>query len=264
MSTNTSMNETATYELLGARNLQVDLGGETILRNVSLSIGPGELVAIVGPNGAGKTTLMRALSGAVPATSGEVILCTEPIQHLSRETIARSIAVVSSDITLPFATRVEELVALGRIPHGRGPAGPTAHDRERAAAAIERVGAAHLQGRDVRTLSAGERQLAAIALGLAQETPILVLDEPTAHLDLRHRMEIVDLLTSLAGDETIMKTKRTIVAIFHELDIVRDGFSRVILVSDGTIAADGTPAEVLTAERISSAWGIPLERAARL
>jgi len=253
------MNETAPYELLGARNLQVDLGGTTILRNVSLSIGPGERVAIVGPNGAGKTTLMRALSGAVPATSGEVILCTEPIQRLSRETIARSVAVVSSDITLPFATRVEELVA-----HGRGPSGPTAHDRERATAAIERVGATHLLHRDVRTLSAGERQLAAIALGLAQETPILALDEPTAHLDLRHRMEIADLLTSLAGDETIMKTKRTIVAIFHELDIVRDGFSRVILVSNGTIAADGTPAEVLTAEQISGAWGIPLERAARL
>ena len=258
------MNETAPYELLGARNLKVDLGGATILHGVSLSIGPGERVAIVGPNGAGKTTLMRALSGAVPATSGEVILCTEPIQNLSRETIARSIAVVSSDITLPFATSVEDLVALGRIPHGRGPGGPTAHDRERAHAAIHRVGAAHLAHRDVRTLSAGERQLAAVALGLAQETPILALDEPTAHLDLRHRMEIADLLTSLAGDETILKTKRTIVAIFHELDIVRDGFSRVIIVADGTIAADGTPAEVLTAERISSAWGIPLERAARL
>ena len=248
MSTNSSTSDTAPYELLGAKNLQVDLGGTTILQDVSLSIGPGERVAIVGPNGAGKTTLMRALSGAVPATSGEIILCSEPIQNLSRETIARSIAVVSSDIALPFATRVDELVALGRIPHGRGPAGPSAHDRERATAAIERVGASHLQRRDARTLSAGERQLAAIALGLAQETPILALDEPTAHLDLRHRME----------------TKRTIVAIFHELDIVRDGFSRVILVSNGTIAADGTPAEVLTAERISNAWGIPLERAARL
>jgi iron complex transport system ATP-binding protein len=264
VSANDTTNETAPYELLGAHDLQVNLGGTTILQDVSLSIGPGERVAIVGPNGAGKTTLMRALSGAVSATSGEIILCSEPIQNLSRETIARSIAVVSSDIALPFATRVDELVALGRIPHGRGPAGPSAHDRERANAAIERVGASHLQRRDVRTLSAGERQLAAVALGLAQETPILALDEPTAHLDLRHRMEIADLLISLAGDETIMKTKRTIVAIFHELDIVRDGFSRVILVSNGTIAADGTPAEVLTAERISNAWGIPLERAARL
>ena len=166
MSANTISNDTAPYELLGAHDLRVDLGGTTILQDVSLSIGPGERVAIVGPNGAGKTTLMRALSGAVPATSGEVILCTEPIQNLSRETIARSIAVVSSDIALPFATRVEELVALGRIPHGRGPAGPSAHDHERATAAIERVGATHLQHRDVRTLSAGERQLAAIALGL--------------------------------------------------------------------------------------------------
>ena len=254
----------APYELLGARSLRVDLDGATILRDVSLSIGPGERVAVVGPNGAGKTTLLRALSGTVAATSGEVILCTEPIRNLSRDTVARSIAVVGSEIVLPFATRVDELVELGRIPHGRGPAGPTAHDRDRAVAAIERVGAGHLRHRDVRTLSAGERQLVAVALGLAQETPILALDEPTAHLDLRHRMEIADLLTSLAGDETILKTKRTIVAIFHELDIVRDGFSRVILVADGTIAADGTPNEVLTAERISAAWGIPLERAARL
>jgi iron complex transport system ATP-binding protein len=254
----------AGYELLGARGLAVDLNGTRILHDITLAIEPGERVAIVGPNGAGKTTLMRALSGALPAAAGEVILCSEPIQNLSRETIAHSIAVVGAGISLPFSTRVDDLVALGRIPHGRGPAGPSEHDRERASAAIERVGATHLQRRDVRTLSAGERQLAAIAMGLAQETPILALDEPTAHLDLRHRMEIADLLTSLAGDDTIMKTKRTIVAIFHELDIVRDGFSRVILVSNGTIAADGTPAEVLTAERISSAWGIPLERAARL
>lgn len=181
MSTNTSTNETAPYELLGAK-----LAGRSRRRHHPsqrfAQHWARERVAIVGPNGAGKTTLMRALSGAVAATSGQVILCTEPIQNLSRETIARSIAVVSSDIALPFATRVEDLVALGRIPHGRGPAGPSAHDRERANAAIERVGAAHLQGRDVRTLSAGERQLAAIALGLAQETPILALDEPTAHL----------------------------------------------------------------------------------
>jgi iron complex transport system ATP-binding protein len=252
------------YELLGARGLGVDLNGTSILNDITMRIGPGERVAIVGPNGAGKTTLLRALSGGVPATRGDVILCSEPIVRLSRETIARSIAVVGAEIALPFSTRVDELVALGRLPHGRGPGGPTAIDRERAAAALERVRATHLATRDARTLSTGERQLVYIALGLAQETPILALDEPTAHLDLRHRIEIADLLRSLAGDETIMKTKRTIVAIFHELDAVRDGFSRVMLITRGTIAADGTPAEVLTAERISAAWGIPLERAARL
>jgi ABC-type cobalamin/Fe3+-siderophores transport system ATPase subunit len=251
------------YELLGAHHLVVELGGAPILRDVTLRIGPGERVAIVGPNGAGKSTLLRALSGVLPATAGEVILCTEPIQRLPRETIARSIAVVTSEIELPFAMRLDEFVALGRIPHGRGAAGPTTHDRERAAAAIARVGASHLQGRDVRTLSAGERQLAAIALGLAQETPILALDEPTAHLDLRHRMEIADLLVSLAGDETIMKTKRTIIAIFHELDIVREGFTRAIILANGAIVADGTPSEVLTPDRISAAWGISVERAAR-
>ena len=251
------------YELLGARGLAVDLNGTRILHDITLAIEPGERVAIVGPNGAGKTTLMRALSGALPAAAGEVILCSEPITNLTRETIAHSIAVVGAGISLPFSTRVDDLVALGRIPHGRGPRGATAHDRERVAAAIERVGAVHLVDRDVRTLSAGERQLVLIALGLAQETPILALDEPTAHLDLRHRMEIADLLTSLAGDETIMKTKRTIVAIFHELDLVREHFTRVLLVANGTIIGDGTPASVLTPALISAAWGISPERAAR-
>jgi len=255
---------TGAYELLGARGLHVDLRGTGVLRDVTFAIGPGERVAIVGPNGAGKTTLLRALGGAVPASAGEVILCTEPIRNLARETIARSIAVVGPDISLPFATRVDALVALGRLPHGHGPGGPTPHDRERAAAAIERVGATHLAARDARTLSAGERQLALIALGLAQETPILALDEPTAHLDLRHRIEIAELLAGLAGDETHMKTKRTVLAIFHELDLVREHFDRVLVVAGGRLVADGRPAEALTAELIASAWGISPERAARL
>jgi iron complex transport system ATP-binding protein len=247
------------YEFLAARNLHVELGGRTILDDVSLRIAPRERVAVVGPNGAGKTTLLRALSGTVPIASGEVILCTEPLRNLSRATIARSIAVVGPDIAIPFATRADELVALGRLPHGSGRLGPTADDRERAAAALARVGAAHLAERDVRTLSAGERQLVLVALGLAQETPILALDEPTVHLDLRHRIEIVDLLLDLSTN-----VERTIIAIFHELDLVRDAFPRAILVADGRIVADGPPTEVLSADRVAAAWGIDPARARRL
>ena len=120
------------------------------------------------------------------------------------------------------------------------------------------MGASHLAARDVRTLSAGEKQLIAIALGLAQETPILALDEPTVHLDLKHRVEIADLLVSLAD------RARTVVAIFHEIDMVRQLFPRVILMKLGRIVADGSPDSVLTAARIADAWGIPQERAARL
>lgn len=252
------MTPDASYELLGARDVHVSIDGTQILREINLKIGVAERVAIVGANGAGKTSLLRALSGTLPVTSGEVILCTEPITRLSRATIARSIAVVGADLALPFATRADELVALGRLPHGSGPSGPTAHDRERAAAALERVGAAHLAARDVRTLSAGERQLVAIALGLAQETPILALDEPTVHLDLKHRVEIADLLVSLAD------RARTVVAIFHELDMVRDLFPRVIVMKGGRIVGDGAPSEVLSATRVADAWEIPVERAARL
>jgi iron complex transport system ATP-binding protein len=258
MSTEFAMQIDPSYELIGARNVRVEIGGKLILDEINLKIGVGERVAIVGANGAGKTSLLRALSGTLPVASGEVILCTEPLSGLSRATIARSIAVVGADVVLPFATRADELVALGRLPHGRGPSGPTPHDRERAAAALERVGASHLAARDVRTLSAGEKQLIAIALGLAQETPILALDEPTVHLDLKHRVEIADLLVSLAD------RARTVVAIFHEIDMVRQLFPRVILMKSGRIVADGSPERVLTAARIADAWGIPQERAARL
>lgn len=253
-----TMTPDASYELLGARDVRVTINDVEILRDINLKIGVAERVAIVGANGAGKTSLLRALSGTLPVASGEVILCSEPISTLSRATIARSIAVVGADLTLPFATRADELVALGRLPHGTGPGGPTQHDRERAAAALARVGASHFAARDVRTLSAGERQLIAIALGLAQETPILALDEPTVHLDLKHRVEIADLLVALVD------RARTVVAIFHELDIVRDLFPRVIVMKGGQIVGDGAPSEVLTAARVADAWGIPVERAARL
>ena len=246
------------YELLGARGVRVELGGTTILDEIDLKIGVGERVAIVGANGAGKTSLLRALSGTLPLAAGEITLCAEPIAKLTRTTIARSIAVVGSDLVLPFATRADELVALGRLPHGRGPSGPSAFDRGRATAALERVGAAHLAARDVRTLSAGERQLIAIALGLAQETPILALDEPTVHLDLRHRVEIADLLVSLAD------RARTVIAIFHEIDVVRTLFPRVAVMKAGRIVADGPPDRVLTPEGIADAWGISPDRAARL
>jgi len=143
-----AMTPDASYELLGARDVRVTINDVEILRNINLKIGVAERVAIVGANGAGKTSLLRALSGTLPVASGEVILCTEPISTLSRATIARSIAVVGADLALPFATRADELVALGRLPHGTGPGGPTAHDRERAAAALARVGASHLAARD--------------------------------------------------------------------------------------------------------------------
>ena len=122
-----------------------------------------------------------------------------------------------------------------------------------------RSGAAHLAARDVRTLSAGERQLVLVALGLAQETPILALDEPTVHLDLRHRIAMVDLLVDLSE-----RDERTILSIFHELDLVRDAFPRAILVAAGRVVADGAPNEVLSAERVAAAWGIDVARARRL
>ena len=238
------------YEFLAARDLRVELGGRTILDDVSLRIAPRERVAVVGPNGAGKTTLLRALSGTVPIASGEVILCTEPLRNLSRATIARSIAVVGPDIAIPFATRADELVALGRLPHGSGRLGPTADDRERAAAALARVGAAHLAERDVRTLSAGERQLVLVALGLAQETPILALDEPTFGQDRARADELLRLLRDLNEAGT------TIVVVTHDMQLVAEYAHRTVVVHDGRIRADAATADVFADETLLRESGL--------
>ncbi|HJR51339.1 MAG TPA: ABC transporter ATP-binding protein [Gemmatimonadales bacterium] len=166
--------------------LTVAYRDRTALREVSLAVRAGERVALVGPNGAGKSTLLRALAGVVTPMTGTVELAGMPLARLGREAIARRLAVVPGTAALPFAMRVEDVVGLGRIPHEDPLRGPRPLDRAAVAAAVERVGVGHLLGRDVRELSLGERQLVLLAMAVAQATPVLLLDEPTVHLDLRH------------------------------------------------------------------------------
>ena len=182
---------------------------------------------------------------------GKVRLAGELVGELDRARVARHVAVVPQQATLPFATRVEELVALGRLPHEDPIRGPRPADRAAVAAAIDRVGVGHLLGRDVRELSLGERQLVLIALAVAQAAPILVLDEPTVHLDLRHQVETMELLVDLNE-----RDGATVVAVLHDLGLAALFFPRIVLIDHGRIVADGPPLEVLSDERIRDVFGV--------
>lgn len=233
------------------RGVRVRYRDRVALDAVDLDIEAGERVALIGGNGAGKSTLLRVVAGTLTPEAGRVELLGQPIDALDRMAVARRLGVVPQAAALPFATRVEELVALGRIPHEDPFRGPRPADREAVDAAIERVGVGHLVGRDARELSLGERQLVLIAMAVAQATPILVLDEPTVHLDLRHQVAAMDLLVDLNEREGT-----TVIAVLHDLGLAAHFFPRLVLVDHGRVIADGSPSEVLTPARIATVFGV--------
>jgi ABC-type cobalamin/Fe3+-siderophores transport system ATPase subunit len=233
------------------RGVTVGYRDRDALHDLTLEIVAGERVALIGPNGAGKSTLLRAIAGIVQPRSGSCYLGSDDVASLDRATIARRLAVVPQLVSLPFAASVEDVVSLGRLAHEDPFRGPRAADRAAVAAAIERVGVGHLVGRDARELSLGERQLVLIALAVAQSAQLLLLDEPTVHLDLRHRVEAMELLVDLNESDGT-----TIFAVLHDISLAAHFFPRVVLLDRGRIAADGPPDEVLTRERIREVFGV--------
>ena len=231
--------------------LTVAYRGRPALRDVDLHIGKGERVALVGPNGAGKSTLLRAIAGLVEPAVGSVSLGGQRVGGLDRLEIARRLAVVPQVAALPFSTTVEEVVALGRLPHEHPIRGMRPADRAAVATAIEQVGVGHLMGRDARELSLGERQLVLLAMAVAQDTPILVLDEPTVHLDLRHQVEVMDLLVDLNE-----RTGTTVLAVLHDLGLAAHFFPRLVVLEGGRVVGDGPAREVLAPDRIRDVFGV--------
>ncbi len=229
----------------------VEARGRAILRDVSFTLDHGERVALIGPNGAGKSTLLRVLAGVLRPAAGRVELDGAPVVSLDRTEIARRLAVVPQQTALPFSMRVEEVVALGRLPHESALRGAPPADRAAVAAAIDRVGLGHLLGRDARELSLGERQLVLLALAVAQEARVLLLDEPTVHLDLRHQVEAMELLVDLNE-----RDGTALIAVLHDLGLASHFFPRLVLIAQGRIIADGTPDEVLTDDRIREVFGV--------
>jgi iron complex transport system ATP-binding protein len=226
-------------------------GRGDIVRDIDLQVRAGERIAIVGPNGAGKSTLLRLVTGLLAPSTGEIRIGGDPLGSLSRDAIARRIAVVPQLASLPFSARVEEVVALGRLPYEDPLRGARPHDRSIVAAAIDRVGLGRLIGRDARELSLGERQLVLLAVAVAQAAPIVILDEPTVHLDIRHQVEVMDLLADLNDREG-----RTIIAVLHDLHLAVRTLPRIVVLAEGRLVADGSPDVALDADRIRDVFGV--------
>lgn len=242
---------TAAAPTLEVRGVRIDYGSRRVVSDVSFALAGGDAAALIGPNGAGKTSLLRAITGLIRPRAGEVIIQGKPSTSIERAALARLVAVVPGQTVVAFPMRVEELVALGRVPHEHPLLGLRPVDHERIAAAMARVGITALHDRDVRELSLGERQLAVLAMAIAQDARILLLDEPTVHLDLRHQVRVMELLRDLAARDGV-----TILAVLHDIALARLFFDRLLLLDGGRLVADGTPSEVLTAATIDAVYGV--------
>ena len=228
----------------------VELGETPVLEDVSLDVPEGAFLALVGPNGAGKTTLLRTCNGIVSPTAGQVRVDGHDVTSSSPRDVGRLVATVPQTTRVAFEFDVRDVVAMGRTPHrGRF---ETADDDDRTAveSALERTDTARFADRPIDELSGGERQRVVLARALAQETPVLLLDEPTASLDINH------LVRTLALARELATAGRTVVAAIHDLDLAARFCDRIALLSDGSILADGPPEAVLTAERLESAFGV--------
>lgn len=230
------------------------VGGRTLLADVDFDVRPGEVVGLVGRNGVGKTTLLRIASAALAPAVGRVLLGGDDVASLGRRALARRLALVPQDLHVPFPFRVGELVLMGRAPHQPLLGLESEADVERALAALERLGIADLADRENSTLSGGERQLVLFARALVQEPLVLLLDEPTAFLDLKHRVEVLGEVRAFAarGGGALV--------VSHDLSLAARTCDRVVLLGEGGVVAVGTPADVLQPEPLRRAFDIEVDR----
>lgn len=228
----------------------VERGGKTVLDGVSLAVSRGELLAVVGPNGAGKTTLLRTCNGLIEPDEGTVSLDGADVTTRSAREIARLVATVPQETQLAFDFDVEDVVAMGRTPHRSRFATADEADRDAVESALERTETARFSGRSVGSLSGGERQRVVLARALAQRTPALLFDEPTASLDINHAVRTLSMASGLAGERT------AVLAAVHDLDLAARFCDRLALVANGGLLAVGPPEAVLTSERLETAFGV--------
>jgi len=233
--------------VIRAEDVALALGGADVLDGVDLRVGEGEFVGLVGPNGAGKTTLLRCINGVLEPDSGTVHVDGQPVAETPSGAVSRRVATVPQDGSVAFDFTVERVVEMGRTPHRSRldwSDGSDAVER-----AMERTGVTRFRDRDVGSLSGGERRRVLLARALAQETPALLLDEPTASLDIDHQVRMLGLVTDLVGEG------RTALAAIHDLGLAARFCDRVCLLTGGEIRTAGPPAEVLTAETLEAVFG---------
>lgn len=235
---------------IAAQGITVRLGGRTVLDDAAIAVAPTELVGLVGPNGAGKTTMLRALAGLLAPDGGTVLLGGTAVGAIDPRALARDLAYLPHGAPCHWRLPVERVVALGRLPHQGRFGRPASGDGDVIEAALHRAGVVQFRDRPVQTLSAGERARVMIARALAQEPRVLLADEPTVALDPYHQLRVLDLLRDRAA------AGAAVVAVLHDLSLAARFCSRIVLLVAGRVAADGSPAEVLTPARLRAAYGV--------
>jgi iron complex transport system ATP-binding protein len=220
------------------------------LRDVSLTVGSGQVCCLLGPNGTGKTTLLRCLLGLLTPEAGTVLLDGEPIRDLSARALARLVAYVPQSMSTPFPFTTLDIAVMGRTPHLSVTSSPSRADRRLAARALEQVGIGHLADRSFTSLSGGERQLALFARALTQEAELLILDEPTAALDYGNEVRVLHLIRDLG------RSGRTIVMSTHQPDHPLRYGDQAVLLDGGRVVADGPPADVVTGDLLSEVYQV--------
>ena len=232
-------------------NLHAGYNGTEILKGVSFDIDSSDFIGVIGPNGSGKTTLLRSMSRALPPISGCVEFDGKNIYSIPAREFARKVAVVPQDTLVAFDFSVLEIVLMGRSPRLGRFAVEGSKDIEIAIKALERTGTAHLRDRQINALSGGERQRIMLARALAQEPEVLLLDEPTSHLDINYQYEIMDLVRSLNRERGL-----TVLAVLHDLNLASQYCDRLILSGQGKIQASGSPQEVISSDNILRVYGV--------
>jgi iron complex transport system ATP-binding protein len=224
-----------------------------VLRDVSLAISPGEMVVLLGPNGSGKTTLLRLAAGMLAADAGRVAIDGRSVGEWSRREVSQRVALLPQLPVLPEGFRVEELVEMGRAPHARSRFGASVEDAEAVERALVDADARDLVGRRIDELSGGERQRVVVAMALAQEPRLLLLDEPTQHLDLSHQVALLAALDRLRAARGL-----AVVTVLHDPALTTINEPRVVLLAGGRIVADGPARDVLQPDDVARVFGVPV------
>lgn len=232
-------------------------GAREVLRGVSLEVPPGRLTGVIGPNGSGKTTLVRVASRALRPRAGRVLVQGVDPYRIPARRAAALVAVVPQDVAPAFPYTVLELVTMGRSPYQPAWGGSDAEDWAAVRRAMAATNVQHFADRPIQDLSGGERQRVVLAQALAQDTPVLLLDEPTTHLDVRHVSEVIALVRSLAVDEG-----RAVMGVFHDLNLASAWCDRLLVFSGGTVVAEGPPERVLTRTLLAEVFGVEAEMVA--
>ncbi|HEX7171086.1 MAG TPA: ABC transporter ATP-binding protein [Candidatus Limnocylindria bacterium] len=231
-------------------------GERRVLAGVDLEVRHGEMLALLGANGSGKTTLLGVMAGTIPASGGAVELAGRPIGHRSRAEVARSVAVLPQSLELPAGFRVAEIAAMGRTPHDGRWFGWGPDDHRAVADALRDADAESLADRPVGELSGGERQRVLVALALAQEPSLLLMDEPTTHLDVAHATALLATLSRLQRVRGV-----TVIVVLHDLVLAGSWAPRVVVLDEGRIVADGSPEIALVPEIARRAYGVIVDTA---